>query len=48
MKISIQVNGQLGITIWILMMEREKKGGGGRLKVNIVRSHSVGHKVVMS
>jgi len=29
MKISIQVNGQLGITIWILMMEREKKGGGG-------------------
>jgi hypothetical protein len=47
MKISIQVNGQLGITIWILMMEREKKRGG-RLKVNIVRSHSVGHKVVMS
>jgi len=48
MKISIQVNGQLGITIWILMMEREKKKGGGRLKVNIVRSHSVGHKIVMS
>ena len=46
MKISIQVNGQLGITIWILMMEREKRGG--MLKVNIVRSHSVGHKIVMS
>ena len=32
MKISIQVNGQLGITIWILMMEREKKGGEAKSK----------------